>query len=172
MTLRILALAAVLSIAACTWPKKLSDIGTTDTVAHPGPYYPIGLERRDPREYGLYYSEIEHDAMCCWLAPKANIEATKSGPASQALLTILVPAFAFYTKEGQTVTIVLDGKSLTTHLDPGLHTIAIDLSPHLQRYNGPVPIAVRSERVFVPAHEGVNTDERALGVVLVGVVFH
>jgi hypothetical protein len=120
---------------------------------------------------GLYPTPSDDTAMCCWLAPEAVVYAVKSNVAERALVRILVPSFTFF-QVGQTVTIAVGGIALSPQsLAPGVHVLAVALPPRLRGYVGRVPITIRSSRTFVPAHEGVNTDTRALGIILVGVTF-
>lgn len=120
---------------------------------------------------GLYPSTVPNDRRCCWVAPSAILHAREPKGATVMTLTLLVPDYPFFETHAQSIVAKLAGQETgATGLAPGVHRIDIALPPG-DREPGPMSFELRTSLTFVPAHENVNTDTRALGVILLGIAF-
>ncbi len=179
-TRRIRALALLLvpiALAGCLAGKKISDIDAPSSAAATASgtlwALPSGVvvsnARRGTRLVDGLYPSVDAAERCCWIAPSATIVAVRSGPAAVAILTVLVPDYPFFEAHPQGLGISVAGHARHfAALDPGVHRLRVDLPP-LRSNRTDVAFALRTDETFVPANEGVNTDRRALGLILLGI---
>jgi len=157
-------------------PKRVSDIGVADVLASPYlPYGVLGPDAVHPAagSRGLYPASVPHDRMCCWTSTVAHVVARKLQAARTAYVTLYLPDFPFFGDGRERVTVAFDGMPAVAQccLTIGVHRLRFPLSRALAPRVGDVHLTVTASRPFVPKHEGVNADERALGVVLARVDF-
>jgi hypothetical protein len=162
---------------ACTMPKKLStSIQTITWHTREGDEIPFGTvvvgdDDRSAVRSGLYPKSRQDPGICCWLSPNATVQTLKNAQADRVHIRMLVPTFPFF-KAGQTVTVIVGSiKTQPQNLMPGIHILSATLPQQLRNYTGHVPLKIRSSRNFVPVREGVNSDTRSLGIMLIGVTF-
>ncbi len=157
-------------------PKRVSNIGVADALSSPYlPYGVLGPDAGHPAagSQGLYPAAVPNDRMCCWTSTVAHVVARKMYAARTAYVTLYLPDFAFFGDGRERVTVAIDGMPAVSKccLTIGVHRLRFPLSNELARRMGDVRITLITNRPFVPKREGVNTDERALGVVLARVDF-
>ena len=177
---RVAVLAAVLALilGGCSG-KRISDIDqpTASPASTGAPWaVPAGIavapgDRGKLEIDGLYPSIVPNDLRCCWIAPSATVKASEPAASTTMVLTVLVPEYPFFDDDKQGVRITLGGHTTgAPALAPGVHRIEVPV-PAAARHAGVVTVGLQTDRSFVPAHENVNTDTRALGVILLGIAF-
>lgn len=166
-----------IALVACLAGKKISDIDAPSSAAATASdvlwALPSGVvvssARRGMRLVDGLYPSVDPAERCCWIAPSATVVAAKSGPASVAILTVLVPDYPFFDAHPQGLGISVAGSAAHfTALGPGVHRLRVDL-PALRPNSPDVAFALRTDETFVPANEHVNADHRALGLILLGI---
>jgi hypothetical protein len=176
MISRLIAVALALSLVGCVSGKKLSDIGAA-TPAPSGPAWsiPLGVVASPGATLtsaidGLYPS-VPGDKTCCWVASHATLATRKDAPASRLDVSVFIPDYPFFSAHRQSFRLSLEGSAPVERCcyGPGVATIALDLPAARRAFVGVVPLTVESKYAFVPAHEGVNTDTRALGAIVLRV---
>lgn len=169
-----------LALVACLAGKRISDIDAPGSPAATAPgalwALPSGVvvskARRGIRLVDGLYPSVDPAERCCWIAPSATVVAAKSGPASIAILTVLVPDYPFFDAHPQGLAVSVAGYAdHFAALGPGVHRLRIDLPASLRPGSANVAFELRTDERFVPANEQVNADRRALGVILLGIAF-
>ena len=127
--------------------------------------------KRGERNVDGLYPATAAGERCCWIAPDATIRLQAPVRPAQLQLDVLVPAYPFFERQPQTLTVSL---ATTTQrfsdLGPGVHRLRIEIAQGRGgRHSGIVTIALHTERSFVPQREGFNADTRPLGLILLDV---
>ena len=181
--MKLVALALSL-LAATVWcacaGKRISDIDepASPSPAPSGPYWvvPPGVvvpaNQRGAIEVDGLYPSTDPNERCCWIAPHATLVVTKPVGASTAVLTVFVPDYPFFETHPPRLTVNSSNAQSYAGLDPGVHRLSIQL-PDTARTRSAENLALplRVDRAFVPADQGINSDKRALGIIVLGVGF-
>ncbi len=169
------AMLATYAFTGCLEGKKISDLEAPPAAAPPrGSSWiiPTGVgidakHRGALESHGLYASTDPHE-LCCWLAPSARITFAAPRSAVHAVVSFLVPQYPFFYAQPQAIVLRVGAfRERYADLVPGVHRIGIDLPEH----GNAATLEVTSERTFVPARERINSDTRALGIVLLSVAY-
>jgi hypothetical protein len=174
------AIGLAVALSGCLEGKKISDIDDpTAIVATPGLdgtlwRVPVGVAIGSTKRGALLidglYPSIVASESCCWLAPTARVLLDAPLGARHANLALLVEQYSFFERHPPTVTLRIEGR--VTHvadLVPGLHHVTIDLPQGSDL--AARTLAIHTEPTFIPAHEGINTDTRGLGIILTSIAY-
>jgi hypothetical protein len=163
-------------LASCAWlsGKRISDIDSDIPSARPQAWtLPGGVivppaERGAREVQGLYPSSVPNDRTCCWLASRARVTSLKAKAASRLEVTIWIPDYGFFRRHPLGVDISIDGEPPKRRCcyAPGAYSLSFALPPRLRRRVGEIPLVFSTSAAFIPRAEGINSDSRRLGFVL------